>query len=541
VAAYHIDPILGSDSNAGTSKNAPWKTYDKTWSGSNIWIPGNTIKLRRGRQYDEYWTARGSGTLAQPITITHYGDDDQAPILQTPTGGSQQGFSCLTHTGLTIDGLEIHGDTQYGIDYSLNTSTTDGPLIVRNCNIRAKYNGIFAARGAGSTPGAFPGCILEDNDIHDCGEHGIQIGPGMAGWRVSRNRIRRVGLSVGSHGISVWQSVYQGTLTWSLLSGNVYQATITGATHTPSFSTTPWIDSVVVVVGGATWNRWTLLDDRVTAPASLAAGRYQYSGGVLYVNCGGFNPTSAIFFEMFYGGCRNWTVNDNDVDEVARFNGTEGACIQADFNTTYGDIVGNLVKSQTGAGPINCNGGPTNRVRSNIVESSSGSGIVCTRTHTSEITDNTVICGAADGGSAIQMDGGLAGGLHKFNNNIVTGTTTYAITDYDTTGGTYEVKNNSISGYVSPTNETGGGRLTFAGSFTGTVVGDPQLRGDRMPMASAVRSAGIASGQRDFYGKERRGTIGAVQYRSARAAVVRNAHARNGEPRAAASRRAATA
>jgi hypothetical protein len=56
---------------------------------------------------------------------------------------------------------------------------------------------------------------------------------------------------------------------------------------------------------------------------------------------------------------------------------------------------------------------------------------------------------------------------------------------------------------------------------TGTITTDPQLRGDYMPLATAVRSIGAATGRGDFYGKEFRGTIGAVQYQPVRTVTSR--------------------
>jgi parallel beta-helix repeat protein len=57
-----------------------------------------------------------------------------------------------------------------------------------------------------------------------------------------------------------------------------------------------------------------------------------------------------------------------------------------------------------------------------------------------------------------------------------------------------------------------GGSITSTSSLTS----NPQLNGQFMPLATAVRSNAPATGRADFYGKECRGTSGAVQYQPVR-------------------------
>jgi hypothetical protein len=511
MTAYYIDSVNGSDSNAGTSEGAPWATMDKPWLAS-VWTAGNIFYLKCGSTFTSTCAPRGSGTAASPITVTNYGTG-ALPICSNATG---QGFDLVTYSGIILDGLDIRGNEQYGVGFSLYTGTA--PFVVRNCRITAPYNGVYCRAGA-TGAGSLGGVVIEDNEISNCGEHGILMDGGMAGFIVRRNVVKNCGSSVGAHGISVNVQKYSTNLTWSLTSGNVYQATITGATHTPSYPTTSSIDCVNIVFAGS---RWKLVEDAVTTPASLAAGTYRYTGGVLYVNCNGNNPTSATSFEMVYGGQRGWIISDNYIAGQNQYGGSEGASIQADDLANYGTITRNYCQSTHTGGSIIGNGSNIITITSNVVKVGGASAIaVSNYGNTCTISNNTIILGGGTG-NAIEMWGSNAGGARKANNNIIYGSCTNAISDFFGAGAAYELKNNCIFG---PTNYTDtAGNLT-AGNFTSTVTSDPSLRDDYMPLSSAVRTAGTGGGGGDYYGNEFQytPTIGAVQYNAARTAVTRTA------------------
>lgn len=505
---FYVDSVLGSDSNSGTNDEAPWRTYAKTVS-AGAWAPGNRILLRRDREFTEYWIAAGSGTNIGPgaITLGAYGSGNSKPLLRSAPG-SDQGLSLLNHTGIIVDDLEIIGTGNNGIDWTLHTGNTI-PIIIRNCRVRANNVGILVYLGGGA--GGLPGVVIEDNLVEDCGAHGIQAAQGLRDLKIRRNTVRGCGRLVATHGISLTEPNYTGALTWSLTSGNVYQATITGATHTPLLPTTQYIDGIYLVFAG---NRYNLLRDDAAAPASLGVGRFRFTGGVLYVNCGGTNPSTASSSALMYGGLINWEVTDNTVTGQARFGGQEGAAIQADDRATDGLVARNFCENTTGATPIVVNGGSNVSIVSNIVKSSSGCGIqVSNYGNTCNITNNTVIVGANDGLTAIEMWGTAAGGVRKAINNIITGTTTYAISDFFGSGATYDIRKNCLNGYGSLTN--GGGNLG-AGNFVDTILTNPQLRSNYMPEAVSILAAGTVLGGTDFYGIPfgNPPSIGAVQYGS---------------------------
>ncbi|MDT7797868.1 MAG: hypothetical protein QOI78_1301, partial [Actinomycetota bacterium] len=75
---YYVDQTLGSDSAAGTSQSAPWKSLAKVTA--TTLAPGDTVLLRRGRTWSGGLAVRGSGTAA-PVKIGAYGDGAR-PIVQ---------------------------------------------------------------------------------------------------------------------------------------------------------------------------------------------------------------------------------------------------------------------------------------------------------------------------------------------------------------------------------------------------------------------------------------------------------------------------
>ncbi len=75
---YYIDSITGSDSNNGLSPQTAWQTLSK--ANSMIFLPGDTILLKRGGVWREQLTVSSSGQLGNPITFGAYGEGDPPEI-----------------------------------------------------------------------------------------------------------------------------------------------------------------------------------------------------------------------------------------------------------------------------------------------------------------------------------------------------------------------------------------------------------------------------------------------------------------------------
>lgn len=76
---YYVDAEGGSDLNAGTSQDSAWQTLGKV--RSFLFMPGDSILLRRGCQWREMLYVSSSGEEGNPITYGAYGADEALPVI----------------------------------------------------------------------------------------------------------------------------------------------------------------------------------------------------------------------------------------------------------------------------------------------------------------------------------------------------------------------------------------------------------------------------------------------------------------------------
>jgi Right handed beta helix region len=70
-ATYYVDSGNGSDSNSGTSQNAPWKSLAKV--NATEFSPGDRVLFRSGAAWKGELVPRGSGREGAPIVLGRYG------------------------------------------------------------------------------------------------------------------------------------------------------------------------------------------------------------------------------------------------------------------------------------------------------------------------------------------------------------------------------------------------------------------------------------------------------------------------------------
>ena len=68
---YYVDATGGSDSNAGTSSSAPWKSLAKV--NGTTFQAGDQILLKAGQVWSGLLWPKGSGVSGSPITLSSYG------------------------------------------------------------------------------------------------------------------------------------------------------------------------------------------------------------------------------------------------------------------------------------------------------------------------------------------------------------------------------------------------------------------------------------------------------------------------------------
>ncbi|WP_025156719.1 choice-of-anchor Q domain-containing protein [Leifsonia aquatica] len=82
-AVYYVDAAAGSDTNAGTSPTAAWKTLARVTA--QTFGPGDVVAFERGETFTGSATISGGGTASLPVTVTAYGTGAQ-PVLTNPGG-----------------------------------------------------------------------------------------------------------------------------------------------------------------------------------------------------------------------------------------------------------------------------------------------------------------------------------------------------------------------------------------------------------------------------------------------------------------------
>ena len=69
--SYYVDATAGSDSNAGTSSAAPWKSLAKL--NGTTFHPGDQVLLKAGQVWSGQLWPKGSGAAGSPIVLSSYG------------------------------------------------------------------------------------------------------------------------------------------------------------------------------------------------------------------------------------------------------------------------------------------------------------------------------------------------------------------------------------------------------------------------------------------------------------------------------------
>lgn len=101
-SSYFVDCAAGSDSNAGTSSAAAWKSLPKVNSAS--FNPGDQIFFKRGTSCIGTLAPSGSGALDSPITIDAYGTGTKPLIAGS---GAKQAVRLHNQQWWEIRNLEI--------------------------------------------------------------------------------------------------------------------------------------------------------------------------------------------------------------------------------------------------------------------------------------------------------------------------------------------------------------------------------------------------------------------------------------------------
>lgn len=244
-ATYYLDFEGGSDSNAGTAKNAAWKTLEKI-NGVKV-QPGDRILLKSGSAWQGQLAPSGSGAEGSPVVIDRYGPGARPRIegggrvedavrlynlqfievrnLEVTNHGAAAGVRRGVHIFLdnfgtakhvVVSGLYIHdvnGSNERkdngGIIFRTNgnqkPSRFDGLTIERNIVWKVDRSAIAAQSYHYSRRHWFPSLnvVIRDNFVDDIGGDGI-VPWATDGVLVEHNIARNCNRRAGAYNAGIW-------------------------------------------------------------------------------------------------------------------------------------------------------------------------------------------------------------------------------------------------------------------------------------------------------------------------------------------------
>jgi hypothetical protein len=146
---YYVDIVAGSDSNAGTSAAAAWKTLTKV--NGKTFAAGDQILFHAGQTWSGQLHPLGSGAVGSPITVSGY-STGAMPIVDGSSLSGGGAVYLYNQSYWTIDGLEITSNS--GVN---NVGTLATPGVNRS--------GILVDNEGGMN--LLKGITIQNNYVHD--------------------------------------------------------------------------------------------------------------------------------------------------------------------------------------------------------------------------------------------------------------------------------------------------------------------------------------------------------------------------------------
>ncbi|MGZ2484080.1 polysaccharidase protein [Rhizobium pisi] len=156
---YYVNSATGSNSNGGTSVDAPFASFSAVEALKLQ--PGDTVLLAAGSVFNEQFDLKYSGTVTAPITIGSYGIGD-APVIHSPGDG----IHSLYATNIIIENIKI-SDTEGAAIYGGTVSN----WTVRNVEI--DHTGL--SRSGSVTFRTGSNITIENTTINDVNGDGMWI------------------------------------------------------------------------------------------------------------------------------------------------------------------------------------------------------------------------------------------------------------------------------------------------------------------------------------------------------------------------------
>lgn len=217
-ATYYVDSAAGSDSQAGTSPETPWKTLDKV--NASRFQPGDRILFKSGSSWQGQLAPASSGAEGAPIVIDRYGPGPKPRI--DGAGRVEDAVRLYNVQFLEVRNLEVtnHGESaavRRGVHIFLDNFGTARHIVasglyihdVNGTNQRKDNGGIIFRTNGNRTPSRFDGLTIERNIVWKVDRSAIAAQSyhySRRRWFPSLNVIIRDNLveDIGGDGIVPW-------------------------------------------------------------------------------------------------------------------------------------------------------------------------------------------------------------------------------------------------------------------------------------------------------------------------------------------------
>lgn len=281
---------------------------------------GNRYLFRGGVVVPQSVTVSAAG-----VTICSYGEGRAIIDL---SDAADYGVYSDSGDNILVQDLVIRRARKNGIAIENNAvGTTRTGVVIRGCKVSGVLPGSLSRTneqnirvgtgimvGSGPTAGTavISDVLIEDCEVFDCGAHGIDVR-----WRVMnvtrrRCHVYRVGLQIGSHGITSHPIVSTITSGWALVSGTVYSRARVSTNDVEQFMANMSDNTSLVKTTG-------------TSPG---VGQWSVSGSSLYVNIGG--PVTGKSFVLKRHAHGPFYDEEHVVHDVVDYDGVEGHGIGTD-------------------------------------------------------------------------------------------------------------------------------------------------------------------------------------------------------------------
>lgn len=129
---YYVDSVNGDDANRGTSESTAWKTTEK--AATVEYSAGDKVLFKAGGYFVGTFSAKGSGTEENPITLGAYGDVEALgkPMLTVEDENAVVEIKDVSNW--TVDGLDVSAPNGKGIYVSCRKENVTG-ITVQNCSL----------------------------------------------------------------------------------------------------------------------------------------------------------------------------------------------------------------------------------------------------------------------------------------------------------------------------------------------------------------------------------------------------------------------